>query len=182
MTELRVISLGIVEGIPIIIYVGFISTFIIGAILSFWLKGFREGFRSSAIMLFAVWFLILLSTCVLFRESGAEYHINLIPLSSYFDYGENSYFIEKAVLNLLNVALFIPIGFLLGCGFKDMTWKRALAVGVMLSVFIEILQLIFRKGLCEIDDVIHNVLGCMIGYGLYKLATLLIMKVKLGYR
>ena len=165
MIELRIFTLVAIEGIPPLVYVGLLVTFIIGAALSISLKGFREGLRYSAIILLIEWFLLVFGTCVLFRESGAEYHINLIPLISYFDYGENSYFMEKAVLNLLNVALFIPIGFLLGCGFRNMTWKSALAIGTMLSVFIELLQLISRRGLCEVDDVIHNVVGCMIGYG-----------------
>jgi glycopeptide antibiotics resistance protein len=172
MIELRIFSLVAVKGISPLIYAGLLTTFIIGTALSIWLKGFLEGLRYSAIILLAEWFLLLLSTCVLFREGGAEYHINLIPLSSYFDYGENSYFIEKAVLNLLNVALFIPIGFLLGCGFRNVTWKKALAIGAMLSVFIEILQLISRRGLCEVDDVMHNVVGCMIGYGIYMIIML----------
>ena len=40
-------------------------------------------------------------------------------------------------------------------------------VGAGISVMIELLQLIFKRGLCEVDDVIHNVLGCMVGYGVY---------------
>ena len=102
---------------------------------------------------------------VLFREARGVSHINLIPLSSYFDYGENSYFMEKAALNILNVVLFIPVGLLLGLGFKRMTWQKVLLIGIGLSVSVELLQLVFRKGLCEIDDVIHNVIGCMMGYG-----------------
>lgn len=34
-----------------------------------------------------------------------------------------------------------------------------------ISFFIEILQLILCKGLCEVDDVMHKTLGCLIGYG-----------------
>ncbi len=54
---------------------------------------------------------------------------------------------------------------LLGCEFRKMTWRMILAIGVTLSATIELLQLLFRKGLCETDDIIHNVAGCMIGYG-----------------
>lgn len=116
-------------------------------------------------LLLVEWIILVLGIAVIFREPRAERSFCLIPFLSYFDYGTNSYFMEKAALNILNIVLFIPIGFLLGCGFRNLTWKRALAIGAMLSVFIEILQLIYRKGLCEVDDVIHNVLGCMIGYG-----------------
>ena len=89
-----------------------------------------------------------------------------MPFWSYWDYGENSYFMEMFGENILNVLLFMPIGFLAGCGLRGMTFKKALFLGGGLSVFIELLQFVFKKGFCETDDVIHNVLGCLIGYGL----------------
>lgn len=71
-------------------------------------------------------------------------------------------------MNMLNVLLFVPIGFLAGFGLQGLTFKNILLLGGILSVFIELLQFIFKKGFCETDDVIHNVLGCLIGYGLLR--------------
>ena len=34
---------------------------------------------------------------------------------------------------------------------------------------IEILQLVSRRGLCEIDDVVHNMIGAVIGVGIVML-------------
>ena len=42
-----------------------------------------------------------------------------------------------------------------------------MVVGSILSIAIEALQFLMMRGFSEIDDVIHNTLGCMIGYGLY---------------
>lgn len=167
MFELKVFSLGAVEGIPIGIYVALIAVFSIGTVLSLWQKGWREGLRYIALLLLAEWIFLVLCTCIFFRESGEECRVNLIPLISYFDYGENSYLMEKAALNILNVALFIPIGLLSGCGFRNITWQRVLTIGTLLSVFIEMLQLALKCGLCEMDDVIHNVAGCMVGVWVY---------------
>ncbi len=89
-----------------------------------------------------------------------------MPFWSYWDYGKDSYFLEMFGENILNVLLFMPVGFLAGCSFRRITFKKALLLGGGLSVFIEVLQFILKKGFCETDDVIHNVLGCMIGYGL----------------
>ena len=36
---------------------------------------------------------------------------------------------------------------------------------LILSVFIELSQFVFNFGWCEVDDVISNTLGAMIGYG-----------------
>lgn len=35
-----------------------------------------------------------------------------------------------------------------------------------MTIFIEVLQLISKRGIFEIDDIINNTLGCMIGYGI----------------
>ena len=96
----------------------------------------------------------------------------MMPFWSYWDYGEHSYFMEMFGENILNVLLFVPIGFLAGCGLRGMTFKKVLFLGGGLSVFIELLQFVFKKGFCETDDVIHNVLGCIIGYGLWRVCCI----------
>ena len=37
--------------------------------------------------------------------------------------------------------------------------------------YLEVFQLITKRGYFEIDDLIHNTLGVVIGYGLYRLAV-----------
>ena len=64
-----------------------------------------------------------------------------------------------------NVPLFVPIGFLLG-GIVKKGFVKACLNGCLLSVFIELLQLATGRGLCETNDVIHNTVGCMVGYSL----------------
>lgn len=60
---------------------------------------------------------------------------------------------------LTNVIMFIPIGILTGH-----LWKwRGILVALGASVIVELLQLITRRGLCEPDDVVDNVLGALIG-------------------
>ena len=41
--------------------------------------------------------------------------------------------------------------------------RSALMIGLGISAMIEVSQLIFRRGVFEWDDMIHNSLGCMIG-------------------
>lgn len=63
---------------------------------------------------------------------------------------------------LTNVIMFAPIGVLTGHLWK---WK-GLWVAAGLSIAIELLQLITARGLCEFDDIIHNMIGAVIGIGL----------------
>ena len=67
----------------------------------------------------------------------------------------------EAVQYLLNILFFIPYGFLFP--WKD-NWKRVIVTALVLSVFLELSQFIFNLGWCEVDDVISNTLGAMIGY------------------
>lgn len=69
-----------------------------------------------------------------------------------------------------NILMFVPVGFLLPLVIK----KRALLYGVCFSAFIEILQYITHRGTCEIDDVISNTIGLIIGYMVIKLIQLLV--------
>ena len=60
-----------------------------------------------------------------------------------------------------NIWLFIPFGTIL---FRVCPRKAVLLLPFMLSVSIEIIQYFKGVGLCELDDVISNGLGCVIGY------------------
>ena len=63
---------------------------------------------------------------------------------------------------LTNVIMFVPVGVLAG---RIWRWK-GLWVAAGLSVGIEILQLVTSRGLCEFDDVFHNMVGAIIGVGI----------------
>ncbi len=177
MNELKVYTSRAIGGIPEGVFIGLVVLLGVGSLFLFWRKGLREGSRYTKLLLLSEWIFLILGTCLIFRKSSAERHINLIPLSSYFDIGEHSYLMEAAAVNVLNVILFIPVGLLLGFGFREMTWKTVLLSGLSLSLLMELLQFIFKRGLCEIDDVIHNLLGCIVGFALYKLSIRVIKYV-----
>lgn len=69
---------------------------------------------------------------------------------------------------ILNFCMFIPFGFWLPFGIKRLRrfWKIYLA-GFAFSLLIECLQLFLRRGIFELDDIMGNTIGTMIGYGLF---------------
>ena len=68
---------------------------------------------------------------------------------------------KKDVLqNLQNIAFFIPFGVL----FPVKKWKAVLITAIIFSAAIEIAQYFGGYGLAELDDVICNTLGAMIGF------------------
>lgn len=73
-----------------------------------------------------------------------------------------------------NIIMFVPYGFLLPFVLKNKT-KRAVRViisGIVISVSIEAFQYITALGLCDIDDVILNTIGVLLGFFAYKLTML----------
>ncbi len=93
---------------------------------------------------------------------GAEIRseqINLLPFSRTIDgtaYG-------------LNILLFLPFG-LLSPWFCDRmaSWKKVLEGGFSLSLLIEVSQLLNNRS-TDVDDLILNTLGALMGWGLYRL-------------
>ena len=100
-------------------------------------------------------FLILAET-VLIRKPFVGEHINLELLWSW-----RQWKIQRNQI-LTNVIMFTPVGVLTGRLWK----RRGLWVAAGLSIGIEFLQLITARGLCEFDDVIHNMIGAVIGVGI----------------
>jgi glycopeptide antibiotics resistance protein len=168
MIEIRVYATTVASTIPMAVYWGALAVLVIGVLILLCWKGLKTGGRYASVLLLVEWVALMLSATVIFRTASAERDFRLIPFSSYWDFGPHGYLLEMVGENILNVLLFVPVGFLLGCGFLGMTWKRVLLTGCGLSLVIELLQLVFQKGFCETDDVIHNMAGCLIGYGLWR--------------
>ena len=67
----------------------------------------------------------------------------------------------------MNVVAFIPLGFILGFSSRRMKWWKVALFAAGFSLLIETLQFVTKRGFAEFDDVFHNVVGAMIGCGVY---------------
>lgn len=107
----------------------------------------------------------------------AKFAVNLIPFETIKVFWralkENRINTEIALLNIFgNIALFLPFGFLIPCLEKKLRalWKCA-AVSFVVILVVETLQLIFKVGSFDVDDIILNLIGVIIGYAVYKIAA-----------
>ena len=93
--------------------------------------------------------------------------INLIPFVYLFDYPV----FREAVRNLIgNAAMFIPLGIVWPSVFRKLdSHGKVIAAGVGYSLLIELVQLPFFDRVSDIDDLILNSLGFLLGYGIYLL-------------
>ena len=74
----------------------------------------------------------------------------------------------------MNVMLFVPMGFLLPYlfpWFRDRVRLRPALACFLLSLLIENLQLIFRRGFYDMDDLVSNALGGILGQYLFLLTA-----------
>ena len=90
--------------------------------------------------------------------------INLLPVVYLFDYP----IFREALLNLIgNTAMFVPLGIIWPSLFRKLdTPAKVISAGVGLSAFIEILQLPFFDRVTDVDDLLLNSLGFLLGHGI----------------
>ncbi len=76
-----------------------------------------------------------------------------------------------AVINLAgNVIMFLPLGFLLPRAVPKLgkLWKTGLASLAAIAA-VELCQLLTLRGTCDVDDLILNMAGVLLGYGIHRL-------------
>ena len=150
--------LSLINEIPQAIYVMALAVLGVCVILAFGLKGLKKSSHYFLFLLLLEYITLVICSTIIFRVENTNRGFELTPFWSY----------ERPELmheNLMNVLMFVPIGLLLGCCFSKWSWWRILSAGCLFSVFIEFAQFLFNRGFCEVDDIIHNTLGCGIGYG-----------------
>ena len=147
-----------------------------------------ERFRSVIRLLLPAYLLLNLYFTLLMREPSEDRLVTLVPLRSYFAvlgwdiqsfpavgqllqgaWEEPIAFAFEPLIGIVqNLILFMPFGFLLYAVTDQPRTSRILLLGFLLSLSIELCQLLFRLGWFEIDDILHNVLGTYLGICLYR--------------
>ena len=130
--------------------------------------GDKRLWRPVIALLFLAWLAVIAVATLTDRTPGIiPAEPELIPFHSYRAViaGENKEILRS---NFMNVVLFYPAG-LLACELLPKSWsqaKRIILVAVLfalVSAGIEFCQYHFALGQAEVDDVIHNALGALIG-------------------
>ena len=81
-----------------------------------------------------------------------------------------------AITAFLNVILFLPLGFFLPLMYKNFkNVGKVVLTGFLLSLSIEIVQM-FGRGSTDVNDLITNTLGTILGYLFYKILSKFILK------
>ncbi len=112
-----------------------------------------------ALAVVAVLFIVMIT--LLSRTAGKPFRSELIPFWSWYRLitRQNIRYLWPMVLNVI---LFLPLGACLGLN-RRRSMARIVGAGLLLSLLVELTQLVTGLGLFEWDDMMHNTLGCFLG-------------------
>ena len=134
--------------------------------------------QCGAAILLSLYIVVLLYFTVTGRYSHAEYEYQINFFTSYRWFFEHN---GGQVLRqlLINLVMLMPVGFLLPVVINAKPkYIITLALSLLLTVFIETMQLITKCGSFEIDDIINNFVGAVIGMLIYMLLNKIIQNRK----
>ena len=118
-------------------------------------------------VVFLVYLLMLLRMTV-FRNGFVDSDVfsngplNLVPFSDLIRIANNDMGVF-IYLALGNIVVFMPFGFFIAWYEKNVGLAVVTLWGFFLSLGIELSQYVFGTGVTEIDDIILNTLGCLLG-------------------
>lgn len=145
-----------------------------------------QKFRYMGIVLFLI-YLLILGYCLFFAEAfgrGVEVGVhgyNTIPFYEIRRYIDN--FDRLGMISVLNlggnILAFIPFGFFRPViGRRKHSFIRTSVQGCLFSCIVEFTQLITNVGSFDVDDIILNTLGVILGYIIFLLFGLCIWRRK----
>jgi len=154
---------GVMCYLPYGLVVGMVVAILLAVINDCRVKRKKSPFCVPAITGYIVYLVVLLFITFWSREDGNRNAMDLELFSTWGINDRNNAFVFE------NIMLFIPYGFFTAwvIPFARKLWSSIL-VGVGTSILIEILQLVTGRGFFQIDDVLTNGLGAVIGYVLYR--------------
>lgn len=145
----------------------------------------KKQLRALGKLLFAVYIVFLLYFLIFsdwYGRTGVmeNYHYNLIPFQEIRRFWE---YREKlgiwSIINLLgNVIIFIPFGFFKPMSSVSRNFLTTVLDGVLLSMVVEVFQFVTKVGRFDVDDLLLNTFGVVIGYLVFLICN--VMRRKYG--
>lgn len=135
--------------------------------LSYLLKN-KEQFviHKEILALFFVVYILCLFQVVTFQDINGFGTNNFVPFKEIFRYTLGSRLFIKNIIG--NMIMFVPYGFFTGVYVKKSNWKSSFLLVFVASLAIESTQLAIGR-IFDVDDIILNVFGGLVGYFAYYL-------------
>ncbi len=153
----------------------------------------NEKYRKTIINILKVLFILYIVALTYFlffserygRDVGLrEYRYNLTlfkELGRFVTYRQQLG-IESFIVNIFgNILAFAPFGFLLPIITpENRKWIKLALITFLFSLTIELLQLVFKVGIFDVDDLLMNTLGGLLGYFIFTIVNELWKRIDRG--
>lgn len=140
-------------------------------VLGYWI--YKKGFHGTktvskkqwvVLALLSAWYLLVLGLTIFSRGANFTGSFNFSLFSGYLS-AWNQWSYTELQLILFNMLMFAPLGFLLPfLSPKGEKFGIACLISFLVTLSIEVIQLISGKGIFELDDLLHNFIGSLFGY------------------
>lgn len=146
--------------LPYGIVAGIIVAVLLSAVNETRLKYNKKPIPIAAVTCYVMYLVIIIFITFLSRENGSR---NVkIDLSFFSTWGIND---RNNALVIENILLFVPYGFVCPWAIKSARkFISCTLFGLLTSTCIETMQLITGRGYFQIDDILTNMIGTIIGY------------------
>ena len=135
----------------------------------------KKTLRAAIWALFLAYILLMIWLLFLRRTQWVYASYNAVPLKTVLLYfrlmQSGSVFVRAAIVNLVgNVVMFIPLGLFLPALWPGLRRLGRFVLTVAAAIIaVELLQFLFRLGACDIDDLLLNLVGAALGFGVFHL-------------
>ncbi len=140
-------------------------------------------FKQVLFYLLLIAYIFLLAESLLFKQVSLfelfdadrtiSRSLNLIPFKTIFEYTHFNLWI--ALMNVIgNIVLFIPLGLYLQISSRNKKALHGVVLVGVISLGVEITQYILGIGSADIDDIILNIFGGLLGIFIYRIIYLML--------
>ena len=138
----------------------------------------RDWIRALSRIAFVIYMIVLVYFLLLSDGFGRtvqrdEYQFNLIPfveIMRFVTYREYLGFYNVMINLIGNVVAFIPFGALIRWVInRSVRWYHVMGYTFLFSLSVELLQLIAKVGAFDVDDLILNTFGGLLGFFVYRI-------------
>mgnify|MGYP000219280782 FL=1 len=164
---------GAIQYLPYGVMAGAVMGLILNAMNARRERKGKEAFPMAGLMVFSLYLMIILVITFFSREDGSRIGMDLELFSTWGTNARNHAFVVE------NVLLFIPYGFICPWAFP---WLRGFFrntfAAFVTSFGVETIQLITGRGYFQVDDILTNVLGGIIGYWMFWLVYHTLQRIR----
>ena len=164
---------GAIQYLPYGVMAGAVMGLILNAMNARRERKGKEAFPMAGLMVFSLYLMIILVITFFSREDDSRIGMDLELFSTWGTNARNHAFVVE------NVLLFIPYGFICPWAFP---WLRGFFrntfAAFVTSFGVETIQLITGRGYFQVDDILTNVLGGIIGYWMFWLVYHTLQRIR----